>query len=177
MSFLLCKKFSFSKCAINRMCRRLERIIKPKAVVWSNVTQGKVENISSSSHIIARYPQRSHRHKYLHMFAVFGAVYSNTSSNNKNSNDNENVCLVDDTIEVTTPIPNRHKKCDSNGRFSKVTGKDKVVEPMRTSLAARRKLVFDKCNENEVNEPPTKRRTRSNEVQYNKDNITSWFVS
>ena len=48
---------------------------------------------------------------------------------------------------------------------------------MRTSLAARRKLVFDDCDENEVNEPPTKRRIRSNEVQYNKDNITSWFVS
>ena len=159
------------------MCRGLERILKPKAIVWSNVAQGKIENISRSSRIIALYPRRSHRHKYPHIFAVFGAVYSNTSSNNKNSNDKENVCLVDDTIGVTTPIPNRHKKRDSNGRFSKVTGKDKVVEPRRTSLAARRKLVFEECDENEVNEPPTKRRTRSNEVQYNKDNTTSWFVS
>ena len=110
MSFLLCKKFCFSKCAINIiMFRGLKRILKPKAVIWSNVAQGKVENISSSSRIIALYP-RPHHYKYPHIFAVFGAVYSNTSGNNENSNDKENVCLVDDTNGVTTPIPNRHKK-------------------------------------------------------------------
>ena len=158
------------------MFRGLERILKPKAIVWSNVAQGKVENISSSSRIIVPYPRRSHRYKYPHIFAVFGAVYSNTSGNNENSNDKENVCHVDGTNEFATPKPNSHKKCDSNGRFSKETGKDKVIEPMRTSLAAGRKLVFDECDENEVNEPLTKRPTRSNEVQYNKNNITSWFV-
>lgn len=89
------------------MFRGLERILKPKAIAWSNVAQGKVENISS---IIALYPRRSHRYKYPHIFAVFGAVYSNTFGNNENSNDKKNVGLVDDTIGVTTPIPNRHKK-------------------------------------------------------------------
>ena len=135
----------------------MERILKPKVIVWSSVSKEKVENDSSSSHNIAvycRYPRRSYRYISPHIFAVFGAVYSSTSDDNENSNGEENVFPTDDTSRITTPTQNRHKKRDSNGRFANAIVKGKVTDPMRTTLAARRKLVFDECDKNK---PPTKR--------------------
>ena len=177
MSFLFCKHFYFKKCVTNFISQRLERILKAKFIVWSGPSTEKVENNLSSSHNIAvyrRYPRRSHRYISPHVFAVFGAVYSSTSEDKENPNGEENVLYTDDSRGTTTPAQSRHKKRDSNGRFAKANVKGKVTDLMRTSLAARRKLVFDEGDENE---PPTKRQTRSDEVQFTLHTLFSYFMN
>jgi hypothetical protein len=44
---------------------------------------------------------------------------------------------------------------------------------MNTALAVRRRLVFEECDENE---PPSKRQTRSEKVQYVQSNIFHLFI-
>ena len=177
MSFLFYKHSNFNKCVTNIISQGLERILKPKSIVWRGLSKEKVENNFSSSHNIAvycQYPQSSHRYISPHIFAVFGVVYSSTSEDNKNSSDEENILPTDDSGTITTPTQNHHKKRDSNGRFAKAKVKSKVNDPMRRSLAARRRLVFDECDKNE---PPTKRQTRSDEVQFTLHTLLSNFMN
>ena len=51
--------------------------------------------------------------------------------------------------------------------------KEKSLHPLRKGLAARRSLVFDECDENE---PPSKRQTRSEKVQYKVVHLFIFFV-
>ena len=74
-----------------------------------------------------------------------------------------------------SPETNRHNKRNSNGRFSKLCKgghKEKSLHLLRKGLGAR-SLVFDECDENE---PPSKRQTRSEKVQYKVVHLFIFFV-
>lgn len=114
--------------------------------------------------------------KFPHVLSVFGALYICSSDAAECMDNEESLSSIPKTGIAESPQKNRHNKRNSNGCFSKlrkVGHKEKSLHPMRKGLAARRRLVFDECDENE---PPSKRQTRSEKVQYKIFHLFILFV-
>ena len=123
---------------------------------------------------------KSHRgnwwFRFPHVLSVFGALYISFSDPAECMNNEESLSSMSKIGIAESPETNRHNKRNSNGRFSKLRKgghKEKSLHPLRKGLATRRSLVFDECDENE---PPSKRQTRSEKVQYKVVHLFIFFV-
>ena len=155
-------KIFSNKCVSSAVCARLNKIKINVTVLGHDVECKCNEKSLFSGGIVSVFDhdrRGSHRKKsetktkFPHFFAVLPVICGA-------SFDGKDETKTRETSSVETHT-NRHKHRSTNGRFTKTSRK--ATEPMFNGLDAQRRLVFDTLDENE---PPTKRQTRGDKVQY-----------
>ena len=151
--------------------QNVKMLFKTPTTFVAEIKEKKSNNFWNNYSFLDVFGRRTESHrgnrwcKFPHVFSVFGALYICTSDHAECMENEESMSK---TSIAESPETNRHNKRNSTGRFVKLIRKldghkEKSLHPMNTALAVRKRLVFDECDENE---PPSKRKTRSEKVQY-----------
>ena len=170
MAFLARKTLFRNKWANVFITQNIEKLFKTPTILVGNQREKRSGNLLGNASLLDVYGRRrreSHREKWRckfpYIFSMFSAIYTCTCERVECMDNDESSSLMSATGVGETPHKN-HNIRNLNGRFAKLRNvghKEKSIEPMKAALAARRSLVFDECDENE---PPSKRKTRSEKV-------------
>lgn len=177
MAFLARKTVSRSKCVNFFITQNIKKLFQTSTIFVGSLKEKQGKKLSGNGSLLDVYGRRTKqsqreksRSNFSHVFSVFSALYICTCGRVECMEKDESSFSMSATGVIETPETNHHNKRNLNGRFAKVRNvghKEKSLQPMKTALAARRSLVFDECEENE---PPSKRKTRSEKVHAIQDN-------
>ena len=176
------KCFSPKKYFKFLITQNIQTLLKIPTIFVAEIREKKSYNFRGNYSFLDVFGHRTKSHRgnwwfrFPHVLSVFGALYISFSNPAECMNNEESLSSMSKIGIAESPETNRHNKRNSNGRFSKLRKgghKEKSLHPLRKGLAARRSLVFDECDENE---PPSKRQTRSEKVQYKVVHLFIFFV-
>ena len=163
----------FLRCANFFVIRSVERLFKTPVIAIVAIPEKQNDKFwgnHGSVDVLGRRTQSHRRNRWysmLRVLFVFGYTIHACTSREVECMENEDTLLsMMNTSPVNSPVKRHHNKRESTGRFAKLRKgghRAKCLLPMNSALAARRRLVFDEVDENE---PPSRRQTRSEKVQY-----------